>query len=472
MRLIFLQLRNKYFLKNSILACALSIHLQAVAQLHIGLSANIGNSLSLTPDSPNLKTPAAISGSLMLALEQKLKNDWFLQYGVDLGVLGYIIKYQYLDTTSAQYDHYIFGNYLSVYGNLGISGGKEVRIGSKKLMLGVGGGVSFYYPNWVSVSSVGFSGNESFISVIDGPISTAQPFVRLIAQLKLNQKATVGLGYTHHFKSILEGTYEVTQTETLGSGEIALYPRELNLTFMYKISGKKTVSDPKYTYGQNKTYLGLELSFANDLFDITDSGNELKAVPLPNTPFGIVLRQDFYRKLYFETGVIWKYFQEGYAFKSSEIYFTSSSDPSYIIPFRFGANLNLLKDKIYLVPVIGYSLGINPWWFTYYNESYGTGYIGGSPEISSNDKTTWESRTYSLVQTGLGLDFRIFKTMLFSISGNYYTGFNEVMRMNIEYTVNNSNPYKGTATSKGEFWCISTSLKYPISNFWTREKAE
>lgn len=245
-------------------------------------------------------------------------------------------------------------------------------------------------------------------------------------------------------------------------------------TFLVCFQAVAQVAEPKYNYGENKTYLGFEFSVANDLFDIIDSGNELKAVPLLNTPFGFVLRQDFYRKLYFETGVIWKYFQEGYGFKSIDSFGGGSGDPSYIIPFRVGVSINLHKEKIYLVPVIGYSLGINPWWFTYYDDIGGGGgfYVDGSTEISSHDKTTWESDTYSLLQTGLGLDFRIFRTMLFSISGNYYTGFNEVMRMDIEYTMNNSNPYKGTATSKGEFWCISTSLKYPISNFWTRKKAE
>ena len=461
---------NLNSLKSVLVASTFLVYFQASAQLHIGLSANIGNKLSYTPDSPNLKTPAAISGSLVLALEQKFKNDWFLQYGVDIGVLGYIIKYQYLDTTSAKYDPDIFGNYSSVYGNLGISGGKEIRVGSKKLMLGLGGGLSFYFPNWVSVTSVGYSGDESFISVIDGPISTAQPFVRVIAQLKLNPKVTVGLGYTHHFKSILEGEYEINETETPSSGTIALYPKELNLAFMYRISGEKTVSGQHYTYRKNKTYLGFEFSVANDLFKISDNGNYLIAVPLWNTPIGLNIRQEINQKMFIETGLIWKQYWDGYGFNTFPYYNSSTSDVSIILPVRYGININLHKEKVYLVPVIGYSFGINPpFGFGY---GYGTE-TSNTTVIHYNETENPDvSRYFSLLQTGLGLDFRVFRTMLLSLSANYYSGFNEITKIDIEYTVNNVGPYIGTAISKGEFWCISTSLKYPISNFWTREKAE
>jgi hypothetical protein len=231
--------------KLVILGFALLFSIKAEAQLHIGLSANIGNWLSYTPDSPGLRTPANISGSLVLALEQKLKNDWFIQYEANLGVLGYYIQIDRLDTL---YDPYydettVFGNYYSLYGNFGILAGKEMSIGKKTLMIGVGGGASFYFPEndfgcGISTSIDDDSGTitdhiQVFRAETTIPASGAQPFVKVLAQIKLNPKAIVGLGYTHHFKSILEGTYEFYHTETPSSGTISLYPRELNLTFMY-----------------------------------------------------------------------------------------------------------------------------------------------------------------------------------------------------------------------------------------------
>jgi len=239
------------FKKIMILGFALIFSLQADAQLHIGLSANIGNWLSYTPDSPGLRTPANISGSLVLALEQKLKNDWFIQYEADLGVLGYYIQIDRLDTL---YDpHYdettVFGNYYSLYGNFGILAGKEMSIGKKTLMISVGGGASFYFPENDFGCGIGTSIDDDsgtipdYIQVFRAettiPATSAQPFVKVLAQIKLNSKASVGLGYTHHFKSILEGEYEFYNTETPSSGTISLYPRELNRRLCTKFPGTK-----------------------------------------------------------------------------------------------------------------------------------------------------------------------------------------------------------------------------------------
>jgi hypothetical protein len=144
------------------------------------------------------------------------------------------------------------------------------------------------------------------------------------------------------------------------------------------------------------------------------------------------------------------------------------SDPSWIIPVRLGFNFNLYKAKIYLVPVLGYSQGINP--------SFGYG-SGSGKQTSSTTTITYNytenpdvSRYFPLLQTGIGFEFKLFKTLLFSISTNYYSGFKNTTHLDINYTVNNSNQTTGTAISKGQFWCVSTGLKYPISNFWTMKK--
>lgn len=221
-------------------------------------------------------------------------------------------------------------------------------------------------------------------------------------------------------------------------------------------------------YGQNKTYFGLEFSLANDIFKISDNGNYLIKIPLINGQGELKLRQEIRRNLFIETGLIMKYYQQGFGFKSIPYYGSSSGDPSWIIPLRFGFKLNILKEKIYLVPVVGYSFGINP--------PYGNGLGYGNPTSSSTtiDYDYTEnpnvSRYFSLLQTGIGFEFKLFKTLLFSISTNYYGGFRETTHLDINYTVNNSNQTTGTAISKGEFWCVSTGLKYPISNFWTKKK--
>ncbi|MBK7650773.1 MAG: hypothetical protein IPJ20_08535 [Flammeovirgaceae bacterium] len=221
-------------------------------------------------------------------------------------------------------------------------------------------------------------------------------------------------------------------------------------------------------YGQNKTYIGLEFSIANDIYKITDNSDYLMNIPLINGAGGFNIRQEVNKNFLIEVGLLMKYYQQGFGFKTIPYYGSSSSDPSWLIPVRIGLNLNLYKGKIYLVPVVGFTFGINP--------PYGFG-LGYGKQISSTTTIDYNyaenpdvTRYFSLLQTGIGFEVKLFKALLFSISTNYYKGFNKTTHLDINYMVNNSNQATGTAISKGDFWCVSTGLKYPISNFWTMHK--
>lgn len=220
--------------------------------------------------------------------------------------------------------------------------------------------------------------------------------------------------------------------------------------------------------GQIKTYVGFEFSVANDIYKITDNGDYLITVPLINGQGGVNIRQELNKSLFIEAGVLMKYYQEGFGFKTIPYYSSSSSDPSWLIPVRSGLSFNLYKRKIYLIPIVGYTLGINPPY------GYGLGYGKQTSSTTTINYSYTEnpnvSRYFSLLQAGIGFEITLFRTMLFSISSNYYKGFNNTTHLDINYTVNNSNQTTGTAISKGDFWCVSTGIKYPISNFWTMKK--
>jgi len=219
-------------------------------------------------------------------------------------------------------------------------------------------------------------------------------------------------------------------------------------------------------YGQKKTYLGFEFSGANDLYDLTDNGGYLKIVPLDNALGGFTIRQEINSRIFIETGVIMKYLQDGIGFKPIPYYGTSSSDPSWLIPLRFGVDLNLFKEKIFLVPVAGYTVGINPSYG--YGVSYGTQTYGTTTITYYSTENPNVSRYSSLLQTGIGFEFKV-KALLFSISTNYYFGFNNIQQWDIKYYVNSAGPYTGKTVDKGEFWCVGVGIRYAISNFWTRK---
>lgn len=225
-------------------------------------------------------------------------------------------------------------------------------------------------------------------------------------------------------------------------------------------------------FGQKNTYLGIEAAVSNDVYDIVDNGNFLKKVPLITGYFGLNIRQDVSSTVFLETGLMRKYYDEGIGFKNSSSYSEGNAINAWLIPIRLGVKIQLFdlrKQKLYLVPLIGYVLGINS------DYGYGDGGIGGT-EITSQDTISYTvnsmlslRRTFPLLQTGMGVEFVFLRTMLVSINANYYTGFKNLIEQDIEYTHNSAtNTAKGL--SKGEIMSFGLSAKYPISYLWKSPK--
>jgi hypothetical protein len=222
------------------------------------------------------------------------------------------------------------------------------------------------------------------------------------------------------------------------------------------------------TIAQNKTYFGLEFSLFRDIHKIRDNSNYLTTLPLMEPQGGVTVRQEIQKRIFIEAGVIIKPYSDAIGFKPMAVSFIGTEGISLLIPIRFGLNLNVYEEKISLVPVIGYSYSANT------PSSYGRD--SGTQESSTTIITyTFTenpdvSRYVSLLQMGIGFEFQLFDVLLLSISTNYYKGYTPIWIPNINYTVNNSPSTTGTVTSKGDFWCVSTGLKYPISNFWTTKR--
>lgn len=222
------------------------------------------------------------------------------------------------------------------------------------------------------------------------------------------------------------------------------------------------------SYGQNKTYLGFEAALANDIYKITsDNGGYLKSIPLHSGTWGFHIRQEVETQLFLESGFMIKFYQEGVGFTPILYNGSSSGDPSWLIPFRLGYKINVSKNNIHIAPILGYVFGINPPFG--YGASYGT-YSSGTTTINFQIlESPNVSRYFSLIQTGLALEFKLFNSIIFSLYGNYFSGFNQITILNVDYTVNSSSDYTGTAESKGQFWDIGGAIKYPISNFWNKK---
>jgi hypothetical protein len=221
---------------------------------------------------------------------------------------------------------------------------------------------------------------------------------------------------------------------------------------------------------QKNTYIGLEAAANNDVYDIIDNGSLLKKVPLITGYFGLNIRQDISSTVFLETGLLRKYYDEGIGFKCSSSYTEGNAINVWLIPLRLGVRLKLLnlrKQKLYFVPVIGFAFGINS------DYGYGDGGEGGS-QTMAHDTISYSvysklslRRTFPLLQTGMGVEFALLRSVIITVNANYYTGFKNLIEQNIEYTHNSvSNTAKGL--SKGEIMSFGLSAKYPISYIWRK----
>ena len=223
-----------------------------------------------------------------------------------------------------------------------------------------------------------------------------------------------------------------------------------------------------HVHGQYKTYFGLEGAITNDVSEIADYGNNFKNAIQIQSFWGFNVRQDLPGKIFLETSLIRKNHNTGYGVDGFPGSFGAGSIRSFIASLRLGTKINIHREKIYLVPVIGYSFGFNRDY-----SSFGSGSGGvkiGNDSFSYTKSVRYNlAKNFSLLQTGLGFEFGIFKKAILSVSANYFTGFQKISESDITYKINNSSPTTAKVYSKGEFWSLGIGFRYPIGDFWKKE---
>ncbi|MFL5742675.1 MAG: hypothetical protein ACJ75B_20800 [Flavisolibacter sp.] len=222
--------------------------------------------------------------------------------------------------------------------------------------------------------------------------------------------------------------------------------------------------------GQQTTYFSAEAAATNDLYKITDPAGGLKTIPLLSGMLGFSFCTDINKHLFFETGLLRKYYSEGIGFKAISSSSGGNAMNAWLIPLKFGTRLNLSKEKIHLVPVLGVVAGFNS---DYGNGNGGQGGMVSTPHDSIHYSYVAHydySKNYYLLQTCLGLEFHLFQNVLLSLSGEYYFGMNKLIQEDISYTINNNPSQTATAISKGSMIGFAVAFRYPISNIWNKGK--
>lgn len=91
-------------------------------------------------------------------------------------------------------------------------------------------------------------------------------------------------------------------------------------------------------FGQRNTYLGFETALTNDVYEFTDYGNTIRPILLGTGLWGINIRQEINNHFSIESGLIRKYYDEGFGFQTSSpslvTGFASNAIDVWQIPLR------------------------------------------------------------------------------------------------------------------------------------------
>jgi hypothetical protein len=216
-------------------------HLNSVGQTFLGLSADFGNQVKFSPrpEGVTLKSLIFVSGSLRFMRQEEMRNDWFLQYAIDAGIIGYVIKVNCADTlgqSGIQNPPDFFFEYATLFGGLGISIGKQFTFREKRLSVLVGGGVTGYYAASITGSTGYFNSNiDVFTFHLEQKNRRPKGFVELGGQIRLNQLFLLGIRYSYHFNTVLEGTYAFGHINDPPFGRASLAQRALSAMIFLKI---------------------------------------------------------------------------------------------------------------------------------------------------------------------------------------------------------------------------------------------
>lgn len=222
---------------------------------------------------------------------------------------------------------------------------------------------------------------------------------------------------------------------------------------------------------QNRTYLGVEFGPKFDVYQYVDNGDALYTKPFLFSPiYGVTIGQEITRNFTLETGFFINDYGESYRIRGDIGWTSASGIIAYQIPLRLKARLNLVKDRLSLVSTIGYTLAINN---DYGYDAYGQGLSrtnlpGFNQRTETVDTSRYLKKTYSMLETGLALEYQFKNSLSLYLAGNYMMGFSRVTEIDVHYRIDNRPEQTGTVFSNGDYFSVFLGLRYPISNLWKR----
>lgn len=223
--------------------------------------------------------------------------------------------------------------------------------------------------------------------------------------------------------------------------------------------------------GQRGLFVGFTNSLTYDHYEFTDPANIIHSTLLPSWSWGFTVTHALNNHWLVETGLTRKNYYEGYSVSDKSIVSGGSGNSfdSWLIPIRLKSILNISKNKLFIVPIVGLNYAINS------DYGYGLGY-GSSGFSSTNSNSVKVSyiedvnlrKHFLLLETGLGFDYIVTRNIHLIINFSYLNGFTKVSQIEYQITQNNGHVTNAYAHSNGDYLSIAITLNYNLSSLWTK----
>jgi hypothetical protein len=211
-------------------------------QSWVGLSINYGDRLTFEPYYSNkLPKRSSFSPTIVFGHQLKISSHFSTILGGQLGIAGYQLKVNTNDPVSGG-DSYRFGDYGIVLARVEATPGIEIPFEHRYFFIGIGGGVSYYYTVYqqatyqVAEIKQGIE-YQTFYAEMNAPRSgVVRPFAKVYVKAPVSNRFAVALQYSSHWKSFIDGTFNINDSGSSLYGKMNLVPRGFSLQLLYKIN--------------------------------------------------------------------------------------------------------------------------------------------------------------------------------------------------------------------------------------------
>jgi len=220
---------------------------------------------------------------------------------------------------------------------------------------------------------------------------------------------------------------------------------------------------------QLPTTIGGDVGILVPKFELYDPGGSLKNASMPCGIYGFNFSQGIHKNLSIETGYYFFTIYGGPNFKFSYSSIGSNILDVYQFPLRLKYNFPVIKKKITGDLRLGFLNNINGSYYSYGGGSFTHGSGNNTGTAKYFEKTNFH-HYFPMFEAGIGLNFRLFEDLHFSVNTNFQKGFLKVFEEEIYYQYNSEPIQSAYLISRGNNYQILFGLKYPVSNIWQKSE--